>query len=161
MLRLYQIPLFIIISTVLVSCAGVARISDFPKSYQAIDFEDIAKQNYEYDGSTWNQKTEYEYYLEVQSTDEGTLFSALSEALKRNGYKISSSDIKARTIIGERGLRMNEWNSITGIYYTINKDVFQVFIKNAITQDITGGWRENRAKKIANVLCTELIQCKK
>ncbi len=134
-------------------------MSDFPKSYQTLDFEDIASHDYEYDGSVWNQKTEYEYYVEASNVTEDELFIALSEALKRNGYGIIFSDKKNRAVIGERGLRMNEWRSITGIHYNIKGTEFQIFIKNAITQDITGGWRENRAKKVASVLCTDLIQC--
>lgn len=128
---------------------------------RVLDFEDIAKHNYEYDGAAWNQKTAYEYYLEVEAIGEDELFAALLEALIRNGYEVRYSDKKVRTVIGERGLRMNEWKSITGIYYNIKNDAFQVFIKNAITQDVTGGWRENRAKKVATVLCSELIQCRK
>ena len=64
----------------IVSCAAVAQMSDFPKSYQTLDFEDIASHDYEYDGSVWNQKTEYEYYVEASNVTEDELFIALSEA---------------------------------------------------------------------------------
>ncbi len=45
-------------------------------------------------------------------------------------------------------MRANEWNSITGVYYHIENAKIQVYLTTKITQDVTGGWRENRAKKI-------------
>lgn len=161
MLNWYRnLILIILVSPLLISCAGVARMSEFPKSNEMLNFEEISMQNYDYDGKAWNQKTQYEYYIEVQSTDENVLFEAISKALTLNGYIVKYSDKSKKTIIGKRGLRMNEWSSITGIYYKAEGDKFQVFFKNAITQDITGGWKENRAKEVAETLCSDLMQCK-
>ena len=86
MLNLLRNMIFIIcLSTMLISCAGVARMSEFPKSYENLDFEEISKHNYEYDGKAWNQKTQYEYYLEIPLTDEDVLFNALSKAFSTSG----------------------------------------------------------------------------
>lgn len=49
-------------------------------------------------------------------------------------------------------------SSITAIYYKATGESFQMFFKNAITQDITGGWRSNRAKKVATAFCG-LVRC--
>ena len=129
-------------------CASVARISDFQKTSEALDFNKLAQANYESQSGLWNLQTEYEYFVEVLNTEEDELFKAINEALINSGYEITFSNKKDRTIIGERGLRLNEWYSITGIYYRNHTGLFQVFFKNAITQDITGGWRENRARKL-------------
>lgn len=50
----------------------------------------------------------------------------------------------------------NEWSSITAVYYKIQADKIQVYLNTKITQDITGGWRENRASKIGRLIEYEL-----
>ncbi len=142
------------------SCAGIAKISDFSRTAETFDFDKLAQQNYESKDAIWNQQTEYEYFIEIERIPEDELFKQIIDALVKSGYDISYENKQNRTIIGERGLRFNEWNSITGVYYKHHEDFYQVFIKNAITQDITGGWRENRAKKVAMVLCASLSKCK-
>lgn len=59
-------------------------------------------------------------------------------------------------------MHANEWNSITGVYYKVdlNKQKLQVYINTKITQDITGGWSENRAKKVGLIIET-MIDSKK
>ena len=141
-------------------CAGVARISDFPRTSETLDFDKLAKANYESKDAIWNQQTEYEYFIEVEKTEEDELYKAITDALVNSGYKVSYSNKQNRVVIGKRGLRLNEWKSIIGVYYRGREGFFQIFIKNAITQDITGGWRENRAKKVAVLLCSRLPKCK-
>jgi hypothetical protein len=142
------------------SCAGVAKMSAFSQTAETFDFDKLAQQNYESKDAMWNQQTEYEYFIEIERITEDELFKQIIDALVKSGYDISYENKQNRAIIGERGLRLNEWNSIIGVYYKQREDFFQVFIKNAITQDITGGWRENRAKKVAMVLCANLSKCK-
>ena len=154
------IVLMITCLCLLSGCAGVARTSDFPQTAEALDFDKLAQADYESKDAFWNQQTEYEYFVEVEKTEEDELYKAMTDALIESGYEIAYSNKQNRSIIGERGLRFNEWSSITGLYYRRHDDIFQIFIKNAITQDITGGWRENRAKKVAIVLCESLSKCK-
>ena len=46
----------------------------------------------------------------------------------------------------------NEWSSITAVFYKIQKSKIQVYLKTKISQDITGGWRENRAMKVGQLI---------
>jgi hypothetical protein len=135
-------------------------MSDFPQTAETLDFDTLAKATYESRDAIWNQQTEYEYFLELVKVEEDELCNSIIDSLVQSGYELSYSDKKKGAIIGERGLRLNEWNSITGVYYKRGEGFYQVFIKNAVTQDITGGWRENRAKKVAIVLCTVLPKCR-
>jgi hypothetical protein len=154
--------IFIVITCIccLTGCAGVARMSDFPRTAETLDFDKLAQANYESRDAIWNEQTEYEYFVEVDRTDEDELYKSITDALVGSGYAIVYSDRQRKTIIGERGLRLNEWKSITGAYYRGQEPTFQVFFKNAITQDITGGWRENRARKVATLFCANLNKCK-
>lgn len=142
-------------------CAGVARMSDFPKTADTFNFNELSKKNYDSKDTFWNEHTEYEYLADVEKTDENELFKSIIAALTSSGYTVSYSDIQHQVVIGERGLRPNEWKSITAVYYKGTSELFQVFFKNAITQDVTGGWRENRAKEVAKSLCIILMKCKK
>jgi hypothetical protein len=155
-----SILLMITCLCLLSGCAGVARTSDFSRTAETLDFDKLAQADYESKDAFWNQQTEYEYFVEVEKIEEDELYKAMTNALIKSGYEISYSNKQKKVLIGERGLRLNEWSSITGLYYRPHDDIFQVFIKNAITQDITGGWRENRAKKVAIVLCESLSKCK-
>jgi hypothetical protein len=142
-------------------CMGVARMSDFPRNAATFNFDELSKKNYDSKDAIWNERTEYEYFVNVEKTDENELFKLITFALMNSGYTISYSDIQHKVAIGERGLRLNEWQSITGIYYRATPDLFQVYFKNAITQDITGGLRENRAKEVAKLFCAIIMKCKR
>jgi len=156
-----RVILLLLISLSLLSgCAGVASMSDFSRTAETLDFDKLSKMNYESKEGIWNIQTEYEYFVEVEKIEEDALYKAMMEALIESGYELSYVNKPNRTIIGKRGLRLNEWSSITGLYYRRLDDVFQIFFKNAVTQDITGGWRENRAKNVAIVLCASLSKCK-
>jgi len=152
--------LIVVCICLLSSCAGVAKISDFPKTAEPFDFDKLAQVAYDPQDGIWNKRAEYEYFIEVTKVEEDELYNSIIGSLLKSGYEISYSDKQNKAIIGERGLRLNEWNSITGVYYKQRDGEYQVFIKNAITQDITGGWRENRAKEVAIALCTKLSKCK-
>lgn len=70
-------------------------------------------------------------------------------------------DKEQNKIIGKRGLRANEWNSITAVYYKSDRNRLQLYVNTKITQDITGGWHENRAKKVGELIHIKLIKLKK
>jgi len=152
--------LMLICLCIFTGCAGIARISEFPQTSETIDFDKLAQANYESKDAFWNLQTEYEYFVEVEKTEEDELYKAITDALVNSGYVVSYSNKQNRVIIGERGFRLNEWKSITGVYYRGRDGLFQVFFRNAITQDITGGWRQNRARKVAALLCKSLSKCK-
>ncbi|MBK8805697.1 MAG: hypothetical protein IPO21_03205 [Bacteroidales bacterium] len=144
--------LYLIILTVfLQSCLSVARISDFPTTSESIDFDQYSKERMDNKEPFWTLETSYEYYIEENFTLEKIkLIGLITNALKNNGYRIFISDQDSQYIIGKRGLRANEWNTRTGVYYKIDsiQNKTQIYIKSRITQDITGGPRDNRAKKV-------------
>ena len=136
-------------------CISIARISDFPKNANAIDFDKYSAEYTEKKQPFWTVETSNEFYFETNRTiSDLNLIQLISESLMEQGYRIYSTDIDNKYIIGKRGLRANEWNTKTGVYYKINteKKKTQIYINSRITQDITGGWKENRAKKVGFVL---------
>ena len=139
-------------------CAGVAKITDFPRSANAIDFAVVQAKDYSIPDAVWNLKTEFDHFVEVRNSTEQRLFEAAAEALRKEGYTVSFSDLAARTVIAERGLGLAEWSSISAVYYKGADGMFKVYVKNAITQDITGSWRVNRAQEVAVALC-KLVEC--
>jgi hypothetical protein len=140
-------------------CVSMASVQDFPRSATEIRFDEIAKQGLRQDGA-WNLETQYEYYFEVDAALIDQLHGAIESAMTRLDYRVVRSDKAQRVVLGERSITMAEWNSVTGVYYSVKGDVVQVYVKNAITQDITGGWRDNRAKALSDKLCTEMLRCK-
>ena len=136
-----------------------ARLSDFQKTSNGIDFDALAKRDYDSKSAVWTEKGGYEYYIEAQNVSENDLVNGIIEALKELHYVIKSSNTGDDTIIARRGFEVNEWASVAGIYYHSKGDRYQIYIQNKITQDFTGGWRDNRAKKIANAICAKLNGC--
>jgi hypothetical protein len=147
---------WIVISTITVLCAGClssARLSDFSGNAAAIDFDRYANKTQAERTALWTGKTSNEYFLERDTAYiEADLNSIARRALTRLGYAVDEKNTVPGTnrIVGQRGMHANEWNSITGVYYKIDmeKNKTQVYIITKITQDITGGWRENRAAKV-------------
>ena len=140
-------------------CVSEARLSDFQKTSNGIDFDALAKRDYDSKSAVWTEKGGYEYYIEAQNVSENDLVNGIIEALKELHYVIKSSNTGDDTIIARRGFEVNEWASVAGIYYHSKGDRYQIYIQNKITQDFTGGWRDNRAKKIANAICAKLNGC--
>ena len=140
-------------------CVSVARVSDFSKTADGLNFEELAQRSYDRKDGIWNERTGFEYFLEVEKVHEDDLISGVTRALAHLGYAIQYSDKEHRTIIGERGLQANEWSSVAGVYYRPTTERFQIYIRNKITQDFTGGWRDNRAQKIAQAICGQLGAC--
>jgi hypothetical protein len=143
----------------LAGCLHIAKTGDLPVSAGDVRFDEIAKKAARVDGG-WNLQTDYEHYFEVDGTTADALHAGLEQALKRTRYEVKRSDKPSRTVIAQRSIMMAEWSSVAVAYYQASGAGFQVYIKNAITQDITGSWRKNRAKVIADTLCTEVMACK-
>lgn len=138
-------------------CVGVARISDFPKSAAVIDFENLrSERNSPASRGPWTFDVDSEQLVQVVGQSEDRVFAAIEDALRKSGYHIAISNRSAQAIIGERGLRANEWSSVVAVYYRARGSSFDIYVANKITQDITGGWPENRAEQVAHVLCNDL-----
>jgi len=149
--------LLLFISTILIqSCVSVAKLSDFPRTTDGLDFDKISTLKKLESDKSWNVKTGYEYYINSVVTNDSLIINAIRESLYESGYAIKNYNANFSVVIGERGLRANEWKSIAGIYYQINNEMSQIYIKCKITQDFTGGWSENRAEKIGKILCKKL-----
>lgn len=149
-----RIFLVLLPAAVLYSCS-TARITDLPKAATEVNFTQYARDYREQPEPFWTSKTSNEYYFEKEKLlPEEKLITLIQEALKEKGYAIKLVDTEGRHIVGKRGMQANEWGSLTGVYYNISQEQkkIQLYIKTVITQDATGGWRENRAKKVALVL---------
>lgn len=145
----------LLVIVILNSCVSVAKISDFPKASNQVDFNKYSKEYKEKQEPFWTAETSNEYYFEKNKViSETDLRFIILAGLKDNGYRSYGLNQQNDCVLAKRGLRANEWNSITGVYYQLdNKDQnIQIYINTKITQDITGGWRENRAKKIGIVI---------
>ena len=137
----------VVIFFLLVGCS-VAKLTDLPKSAAEVDFDNLSRIN-EQSSPFWTSKTSSEYYLELPKTTDSLLYKAILSSFVANGYQKKYLNIANRSYLAERGRRANEWSTLTCVYYKINDENTQIYVKSQITQDITGGWRENRAKKVA------------
>lgn len=129
------------------SCISTARFRDFPKTSYTIDF---SKDNERYKGLK-NMRSANEYYIEMPvAITEAGLIRIIHEALTDGSHKIVKTDTENDCVFAKRGLRPNEWNSKTGVYYHIDHEqsIVHVYILTRITQDFTGSFRGNRAEKI-------------
>ncbi len=144
----------VVISPLLYSCMSVAKLSDFPAGSKEIDFDRYSAVYHEQKNPFWSAATSNEYYIERDIIiAEKDLADIIKQALFEHGYSINKVDLENNFISGRRGMQANEWNSITGVYYQLdNNKKLQVYIITKITQDFTGGWRENRAKKIGEII---------
>jgi len=130
-------------------CVGTAKLSDFPKSAADIDFTRYSAEINNNKTPFWTLETSAEYYIEkAKVVADTTLLSVIEKALGEKGYKIKSASLENKAVVGKRGLRFNEWSSVTGVYFKILNDKTQIYISTHITQDATGGARNNLAKKV-------------
>ena len=144
------IPVIMVLSA---GCLSSARLSDFSGNASAIDFDKYAAQPQAERTALWTGKTSSEYFLERDSAyREADLGIIIRRGLKGLGYVVDERNSVPGTnrIVAQRGMHANEWNSITGVYYKIDREKHktQIYINTRITQDVTGGWRENRAAKV-------------
>jgi hypothetical protein len=140
--------LFILLVLSLSGCVKPAQFTNLPKSSAEVNFDKLKNLN-ETKSPFWTNKTSNEYYLELPVTTDSIFQKAVTKSLKINGYKDYHFNKINNSFIARRGIRANEWGTISGIYYKVNEDSIQVYIRSEISQDPTGGWNENRAKKIA------------
>jgi hypothetical protein len=146
----------LLFAAMLTGCVSVARVSDFKRTADGLDFDALARRDYDSKDAVWNQKTGYEYFIEEAKIDDDDLVKGITTALESLNFKLQYSSKQDRTIIAERGLRANEWSSVVGVYYRPKDAIVQIYVRNEITQDFTGGWRDNRAKDVAQAISTEL-----
>lgn len=152
--------LLLIVLTILTQgCLSTAHLSDFSKTASSIDFNKIANSKNNTTDKSWNSKTGFEYYIKTSSVDDSLVIQAIKGAIMSEGFTIKFLDKKTNTILAERGMRANEWNSVVGTYYKKVNDGFEVYVNCKITQDFTGGWREDRARKIGDIICGMLKNC--
>ena len=143
----------LLITVILTGCISTAKLSDFSQTSATIDFDKFSKEFKLTKTPFWTSKTSNEYYFEKEiSIDEIKLIEIIKNSLKSYSYSISVSNIENQCIIGKRGMMANEWSSITAVYYKIQQSKIQVYLNTKISQDITGGWRENRAMKVGQLI---------
>jgi hypothetical protein len=135
---------------VLTSCS-VAKFSSMPKTAMEIDFVKYENDLQNTKEPLWSSNTSNEYFFVLdKACQELELLEAVGFAFTKNNFGFSKFNKADKVVFAERGARLNDWKSIAGIYYKIdtlaNKTRFYILVK--ITQDIIGGWKENRAKKI-------------
>lgn len=133
----------------LIGCSSVARIENLPTNSGAVRFDSVERV----------ARGHYEYVFTLQAVTDEQFFNATIEALTSNDFVIVRNDKQVRTVVAERGVRLNEWGSVVGIYSRRNDKSIDVKVVFDITQDFTGGfpqrYAENIAVRIRNVLHTE------
>jgi len=134
-----------------------ASISNFPTNSNKINFDNYSTQINKKKTPIWTFKGSNQYFIEQKKIiDEKELVAIIEKALQTRGNHIVSNNIENKCIIGEKGMSFNEYNSITGVYYRIESDKIQIYIKTQITQDITGGAGNNLSKKLGKLIETAL-----
>lgn len=141
-------------------CTSVARVSNFESSSSKIDFAGLAKTHDSSSGAIWSWKCKNEYFIYVQNMAMSQLSSLLKKSVGSSGYSIVKSSEDGSAIIAEKGITLNEWGSVVGVYSSLKEGEFQIYIKVEITQDITGGWVENRAKRLGMHICSQTNLCR-
>lgn len=156
-----KIILILVTSTFFAGCLSIAKLSNFSQTSSTIDFYKLAKEYKLAETPFRTTKTTNEYFFEKEIIiEESKLFEIAKNALDACKYSISVSNIENKCIIGKRGLMANEWKSITAIYYKIESNKIQVYVLTKITQDITGGFGENRAMQVGKLIEQKLNSTK-
>jgi hypothetical protein len=142
------------------SCLSTARLSDYPRSSEGYDFNKIANSKRTDKDKGWNSKTGFEYYLKTETVHDTTLIRAIIQSLREENYVIKHIDVEKGTILAKRGLEANEWKSVIAVYFQKNNAEIDLYVNCKISQDITGGWADNRAEKVGKGICLRLGSCK-
>lgn len=145
----------------ILSGCSTARFADLPPSYQDIEFDKLASENHEENPHLWTFKGGDLYYFNIPTKEGKNLVDAIINALERMRYSILSIDQEKHYVWGRRGMRMNEWGSIFGVYYRQKEDIIDIYVQSRITQDFTGGWKEHRSKKLSIQILKELSKINK
>ena len=154
-----KITVSLIAAVLLGACTSVANLKDLPPSSAEIDFDDVSIRSNDDDDTSWNTKGSADYLALVESESTEQLIALIGEALQDNGYTLLKTDRSNGVVFAERGMRVNEYESVAGVYFETASGAFAVYARVDITQGITGGWKENRARQILDRLC-ELAPCK-
>ncbi|HEX9510097.1 MAG TPA: hypothetical protein VF939_06415 [Puia sp.] len=157
-MRFSYIPL-IIMTIILPSCLSTARLSDLPKTAGEINFDAYAKGLTEKSGAVWTFKTSSEYYLETSiPVPQDTLIKMIQRAFILRKYIINSANPDGACITGSHGMTVNEWAYVTGVYYKLSPGKIQMYIRTKITQDITGGAKNNLSEKLGMIIASLIRQ---
>jgi len=152
---LVKLIIMLVFLTTITSCLSVAKLSDFPKTSTAIDFDKYSREYHELKSPYWTSENASEYYFERDTIiTNKELTDYIKQTLVALGYSITSNDYEDDFIRGSRNMTTREWGSITTVYYKLDydKNKLQVYILTEITQDISGGRAENRAKTVGKVI---------
>jgi hypothetical protein len=142
------------------SCLSTAKLSEYPKDAQTYDFSKIASSKKTDVDKKRNSKTNFEYYLKLEALADSSLIHAIVESLQEERYLIRYVDSQKGTILAERGLQANEWKSVMGVYFQRNDAEVEIYLRCKISQDITGGPKDDRSEKVAKRICGKLGECK-
>jgi hypothetical protein len=156
-MRSFFLSLYVLI-LMLQSCS-VAKFSSMPKTAADINFVKYESELQNTKEPFWTSKTSNEYFIEINKIcKEQDILQSIGNAYSANNYGFSKFNKEDKAVFAERGMRMNEWKSIAGVYYLIDEIAkkTRIYILVKITQDVTGGWKENRAKKLGQIIEKEL-----
>ncbi len=78
-------------------------------------------------------------------------------ALSKEGFVYL--DINEKAVIGKRGLRAHEWETLVAVYYSVNDKESDIYVKTEISQDPTCGPESDRAKAIVKGICQSVKGC--
>src|SRR6185369_14049924 len=131
----------LVISALLVSgCMSVARLNDLPRSSDQVNFKQVSKDEYGH----------YEHDFVLTGVTDQQFHAIVRKAMESNGYSVRTDEVKSRATTGERGLRLNTWGAVAGVYSRRTGDSLDVKVIVRITQDFTGTLPERFAEDIAN-----------
>lgn len=154
---------FVFSFTLLCQSCNVAKFSSMPKAASDIDFNKYSNGIKVAKEPLLTIATTNEFFVKIDRVcTELEILDVIGKAYTANHYGFSKFNKTDKAVFAERGARLNEWKSIAGVYYLIDTKTMntQFYILVKITQDITGGWKENRAKKIGLSIEKELINKK-
>lgn len=149
-----KLILILICLTLMTSCLSTVKLSNFPKSSTEVDFNKYSE-FYDLESVYWNSENANEYYFERDTLiSNKELTDYIKVSLLALGYSITSDEYTDDYIRGSHDLTAKEWGTVTAVYYKLDydKSKLQVYIITQITQDITGGKAENRAKAVGKVI---------
>ena len=145
-MKLYYLS---ILAFFFISCLHKVSIHNFPQSKSQINYEKVkSEQNFRNMDLRFGSKQEF-YFSGTFNNSEEYL---IKEVVKNEGFKIKKSDIQQDFLIFEKGLSLEAWKSIIGIYYNINESTnsLEVYLLYQMTQDITGSFDVNFAEIIGD-----------
>jgi hypothetical protein len=140
---------FFITSLLLYSCVSVAKLSNLPTTANDVNFDKYSQEYHNNGGPV--TKASNEYYFEISKAFSENDFSEIVQnSLIQLGYTIRDVDIENNLVIGRRGLRASELNSVTGVYYKVEMEKQRILVY--INTGSGKSWGINRAEKIGLVI---------